>query len=133
MAKSYLADNDELSTWFLDQYEREATVDDKGQVVHFTPLKDIVALYKEHDIYKCMKAEDKRRFSTQKIKTDLEKNIVLKPYFKPAKKVKLAETGKYNLQEGLIHFKRKRDDDTGGASSSQRPCLNASFDSQFND
>ena len=44
--------------------------------------------------------------------------------------------GKYNTQEGLIHYKRKHeggDDDTGGASSSQRPCLNVSFESQFND
>ena len=40
------------------------------------------------------------RFSAQKIKADLEKNILLKPYFKPAKKVKLAETGNYNTQEG---------------------------------
>ena len=63
---------------------------------------------------------------------------MLKRSFIQAKKVRLAPTGKYNTQEGLIHYKRKRetDDDDGydgGASSSQRPCLNASFDSQFND
>ena len=126
MAKSYLAENDELSSWFLDQYEHEQKVDAKGQVQNFVSLKEVVALYREHDIYKCMKAEDTRRFSAQTIKTDLEKNIVLKPYFKQAKKIKLATTGKPNTQEGLIHYKRKRDD--GGAGpSSQGACLNAQF------
>ena len=34
---------------------------------------------------------------------------MLKPYFKAAKKVKLVETGRYNSQEGLVHFKRMRE------------------------
>ena len=49
------------------------------------------------------------------------------------KKVKLAPSGKLNTQEGLIHYKRKRDGDDdadedgggGGGPSWQRPCLNA--------
>ena len=124
MAKDYLADNDELSTWFLDQHDKDTDVDGKGCIVNFVTIKEVVALYKEHDIYKCMKAEDKRRFSAQKIKADFEKNIVLKPYFKQAKKVKLAGSGKLNSAEGIIHFKRKRDGDDEGVPSSRRPCMN---------
>ena len=50
-----------------------------------------------------MKAEDKRRFSAQKTKADFEKNIVLKPYFKQAKKVKLAGSGKLEAELGGGH------------------------------
>ena len=126
MAKSYLAENDELSSWFLDQYEQEREVDADGLVINFVPLKEVVALYKEHDIYKFMKHEDKRRFNAQRVKKDLEKNIVLKPYFRTAKKIKLATTGTHNTQEGLIHYKRKRAEEDGEPSS-QGACLNAQF------
>jgi hypothetical protein len=101
---------DELSSWFLGQYEREFRVDAKGQVKNFVSIKEVLALCKEHDVYKCMKAEDRRRVSAQTIKTLIELNAVLKPYFKQAKKVKLAETGNYNNQAGIIHYKRKNRD-----------------------
>lgn len=126
MAKEYLAQNDELSTWFLEQYEHELKVDGKGQVANFVSIKEAFNEYKEHDIYKCMKAEEKRTFGQKKLKADFEKSILLKRSFVQAKKVKLAATGKYNSQEGLIHYKRKRDDD-GGESSAQGACLNTQF------
>ena len=98
------------------------------------PLKTVANEYKEHDIYKCMKAEDKRTFGPKKLKADFEKNIVLRRSFVQAKKVKLAPSGKLNTQEGLIHYKRKRDgdddaDEDGGCGgpSWQRPCLNSQF------
>ena len=56
-----------------------------------------------------MKKEDQRKFSTQKLKEGFEKNILLKSFFKPALKVKLASSKKYNNKEGLIHFKRRVD------------------------
>ena len=135
MAKEYLTQNDELSTWFLEQYEQEVKTDAKGFVINFMPLKAVASEYKEHDIYKCMKAEDKRTFGPKKLKADFEKNIVLRRSFVQAKKVKLAPSGKLNTQEGLIHYKRKRDGDDdddadgggGGGPSWQRPCLNAQF------
>ena len=120
----------------MELHEQDAKTDAKGYVVNFMPLKAVANEYKEHDIYKCMKAEDKRTFGPKKLKADFEENIVLKRSFVQAKKVKLAPSGKWNTQEGLIHYKRKRetnDDDTGGASSSQRTCLNTSFGSQFDD
>ena len=45
-----------------------------------------------------------------------------------ARKVKLAG-GKHNTQEGLIHYKRKRDDGEGdgGGPSWSPPCMNAQF------
>ena len=60
MAKEYLTQNDELSTWFLELHEQEVKTDGKGHVVNFVPLKAVAQAYREHDIYKCMKAEDKR-------------------------------------------------------------------------
>ena len=128
MAKEYLTQNDELSTWFLELHDHEVKTDDKEHVVNFIPLKAVANEYKDHDIYKCMKAEDKRTFGPKKLKADFEKNIVLKRSFKQAKKVKLAG-GKLNTQEGLIHYKRKRDDGEGdgGGPSWLPPCMNAQF------
>ena len=117
MAKEYLAQNDELSAWFLEQYEYDPKVDDNGQVFNFVTIKDAFNEYKEHDIFKCMKAEEKRIFGQKKLKVDFQQNIVLKRAFSPANKIKLAATGKYNLKEGLVHYKRKRDDDGGEPSS----------------
>jgi phage/plasmid-associated DNA primase len=130
MAKEYLTQNDELSTWFLNLFEQEVKTDGKGHVANFVSLKDVVHEYKEHDIYKCMKAEDKRTFGPKKLKAEFEKNIVLKRSFVQAKKVKLAPGGKYNTQEGLLHYKRKRDDGDegdGGGPSGHQPCPNAQF------
>ena len=130
MAKEYLTQNDELSTWFLELHEQEVKTDGKGHVVNFVPLKAVAQAYREHDIYKCMKAEDKRTFGPKKLKAEFEKNIVLKRSFVQAKKVKLAPGGKYNTQEGLLHYKRKRDDGDegdGGGPSGHQPCPNAQF------
>ena len=128
MAKEYLTQNDELSTWFLELHDHEVKMDDMGGVVNFIPLKAVANEYKDHDIYKCMKAEDKRTFGPKKLKADFEKNIVLKRSFVQAKKVRLAG-GKLNTQEGLIHYKRKRDDGEGdgGGPSWSPPCMNAQF------
>ena len=130
MAKEYLTQNDELSTWFLELHEQEVKTGGKGHVVNFVPLKAVAQAYREHDIYKCMKAEDKRTFGPKKLKAEFEKNIVLKRSFVQANKVRLAPGGKYNTQEGLLHYKRKRDDGDegdGGGPSGHQPCPNAQF------
>ena len=141
MAREYLAKNDELSTWFLDQYEEENKVDAGGGVVNFVPIKEITALYQSMPIYMSMRKEDQRRFNTKKLKEDLEKNMLLKRYFKPAMKVRLASTKKPNTREGIIHFKRKleHDDDDDGVPAAQRPRRSAgagpscSLNDQFGD
>ena len=74
-------------------------------------------------IYTSMKKEDQRKFSTQKLKEGFEKNILLKSFFKPALKVKLSSSKKYNHKEGLIHFKRRvdhGDDEDAPAAKRQR-------------
>ena len=60
-----------------------------------------------------------------KLKEDFEKNIVLKNFFRPAMKVKLASSKKHNTKEGLIHFKRRvdHDGDDNEAPAAQRQCL----------
>ena len=50
--------------------EQEVKTDAKGFVINFMPLKAVASEYKEHDIYKCMKAEDKRTFGPKKLKAD---------------------------------------------------------------
>ena len=94
------------------------------------PFKAITQAYKEHDIFRCMKAEDRRTFGPKRLKAEFEKNIVLKRSFVQANKVRLAPGGKYNTQEGLLRYKRKRDDGDegdGGGPSGHQPCPNAQF------
>ena len=125
LAKEYLAKNDELSAWFLEEFEEcspEERTDGGGFINHFVSLKEIKALYVSQPIYTSMKKDDQRKFSTQKLKEDFEKNILLKSFFKPALKVKLASSKKYNNKEGLIHFKRRVDhgDEDPPAAKRQR-------------
>ena len=129
MAKEYLAKNDELSTWFLEEFEEckaEERVDAGGFIVHFVSLKEVKELYVSQPIYTSMRKEDQRKFSAKKLKEDFEKNILLKPFFKPAMKVKLASSKRLNTKEGLIHFKRRvdhGDDEDAPAAQRQRLLL----------
>ena len=75
-------------------------------------------------IYTSMRKDDQRKFSATRLKEDFEKNILLKPFFKPAMKVKLASSKKLNTKEGLIHFKRRVDHgDDEDEPAAQRPRL----------
>ena len=122
LAKEYLAKNDELSTWFLEEREKEIKVDAAGFIVNFASLKDVKELYVTQPIFTSMRKEDQRKFSTKKLKEDFEKNIVLKNFFIPAMKVKLASSKKLNTKEGLIHFKRRveHDDDADEEASAKK-------------
>jgi len=70
MAKEYLAKNDELSTWFLEEFEEckaEERVDAGGLIVHFVSLKEVKELYVSQPIYTSMRKEDQRKFNTKKL------------------------------------------------------------------
>ena len=84
-----------------------------------TPQEDIERRRAERMARKTAKEKAKDKAKTNKSRRCIEK----------AKKVKLAG-GKFNTQEGLIHYKRKRDDgegDRGGGPSWSPPCMNAQF------
>ena len=124
LAKEYLAKNDELSTWFLEEFEEDTEVDAAGFIVNFVSLKDVKELYVSQPIFTSMRKEDQRKFSTKKLKEDFENNILLRKFFKPAMKVKLASSKKVNTKEGLIHFKRRVEhDDDVDQPAAQRQCL----------
>ena len=112
----------------------EERVDAGGLIVHFVSLKEVKELYVSQPIYTSMRKEDQRKFNTKKLKEDFEKNILLKPFFKPAMMVKLASSKKFNTKEGLIHFKRRVDHDEGDDEpAAQRPRLqqHTGLDDQF--
>ena len=50
-AKEYLMKNDELSSWFLDQYKESEKIDAAGNVVNFLTVKDILARYQSQPIF----------------------------------------------------------------------------------
>ena len=115
IAKEYLMKNDELSSWFLDQYEERKEVDRTGNIVNFVTVKEVMKVYQGQPIFLDMKSADRRKFNEKKFKEEIEKNPILRPFFREAKKVKVqTEEGgkyKYNTQHGLIHFRRKQDVD----------------------
>ena len=115
IAKEYLMKNDELSSWFLDQYEERKEVDRTGNIVNFVTVKEVMKVYQGQPIFLDMKSADRRKFNEKKFKEEIEKNPILRPFFREAKKVKVqTEEGgkyKYNAQHGLIHFRRKQDVD----------------------
>ena len=106
----------------MEEFEEDTEVDAAGFIVNFVSLKDVKKLYVSQTIFTSMRKEDQRKFSTQKLKEGFEKNILLKSFFKPALKVKLASSKKYNNKEGLIHFKRRVDhgDEDPPAAKRQR-------------
>ena len=117
--------NETTSTWFLEEFEEDTEVDAAGFIVNFVSLKDVKELYVSQPIFTSMRKEDQRKFSTKKLKEDFEKNILLRKFFKPAMKVKLASSKKLNTKEGLIHFKRRvdHDGDDNDEPAAQRQCL----------
>ena len=84
-----------------------------------TPQEDIERRRAERMARKTAKEKAKDKAKTNKSRRRIE----------TAKKVRLAPGGKLNTQEGLIHYKRKRDDGEGdgGGPSWSPPCMNAQF------
>lgn len=110
----------------MEEYEQDNNIDAAGFIVNFVSLKEVKELYVSQPIFTSMRKDDQRKFSGKKLKEDFAKNILLKSYFKPAMRVKLASSKKLNSKEGLIHFKRRvetNDDDDEGASAAQRQRL----------
>ena len=104
-ARDYLMKNDELSSWFCDQYKEKIKIDSGGHIVNFLSIKEIMAHYQTCSIYQDMNKADRRKFNDRKLKEEIEKNPILKIYFREAKKVRLSKhKGGYNTQHGIIHF-----------------------------
>ena len=136
-AKEFLMKNDELSSWFLDQYKESEKIDAAGNVVNFLTVKDILSRYQTQPIFLDMKSSDRRKFNEKKLREDIEKNPVLRKYFRQADKVRLAsKKGKYNKQQGIIHFELRDEgldsDDEGNGVGIKRQRVSA-FSDQFGD
>ena len=58
MGTKYLAENDDLSLWIQDRFERTATVD---PVVDFMPISSLYNEYIGSDFYALMTKAEKRR------------------------------------------------------------------------
>ena len=103
----YLADNDDLSLWVLDNYEQTERT---NPVEHFVSIKDMYEKYMTTDRFFYMSKAEKRNFNQTKFQEDVKKNLLLKDYFVEHKKVKLAPDGKYNGKVGICHFREKLED-----------------------
>lgn len=110
LGTQYLQENDDLSLWFLDRYERC----ENQPPEHFVSIKDMFSEFQTSAFYTEMSRAEKRRVTQTQFLQDIEKNIVLKHFFRSTDKVRVkAPNGrlKYNKRAGVVHYRRKAHED----------------------
>ena len=105
LGAKYLSENDELSIWVADRFEKTEAVK-PVPVAHFISIKDLYESYVMSDCYQLMTKAEKRRVTQTSFQEVVQKNLVLKSHFVEAKKVML-DNGKYNSKIGLVNFRHK--------------------------
>ena len=101
-ASEFLNESNILGRWFHETHEQvEAT----NPVVHFEPIKDLWSKYKDSESYDRLPRKQQDELTLKRFKSELLTVSTCKSLFREAKKVKLASTGNYNTQEGLVHVR----------------------------
>ena len=108
-AQKYLEENDDLSIWFLDAYEKCETQPPK----HFVSVKDMYREFEASNMYQLMSAREKKRFNQTKFIQDVTSNMMLKKYYREIGKVSLLRADgkmKQTTRAGVVHWRRKPED-----------------------
>jgi phage/plasmid-associated DNA primase len=77
--RDYLLDNDELFSWFIENYEKETD--------EILKVKDILQEYKSSELYSNMSKAQKRLCNDKNFRQMIETNIELRKYFVDRKKI----------------------------------------------
>ena len=99
---AYLEANDELKTWFDENYEQTGKRDDVLQI------KDIYNLFKESDTWSNMSKRERRELNKKAFVEKVSGNIHFRKYFKAREKSKIIQE-KYGVKEMrnvIIGFKQ---------------------------
>jgi len=75
--REYLLDNDELFSWFIENYEKEENA--------ILKVKDVLNDYKCSDLYNNMNKATKRKCNDKNFRQMLESNIELRKYYQDRK------------------------------------------------
>ena len=69
--------------------------------------------FRASSFYIEMKSAEKKLFTETKFRQDIQKNILLQPFYREANKVrvKTAKGLKYNTKQGIVHYRLKPSDD----------------------
>ena len=105
-----MRDNDELSLWLEDNYEVERT----SPIQNFISIKDMFSHYRSSSFFTELTKAEKRRSTESAFVESIERNLSYKHLLKQARKVTIQNadgSSKQNSRAGLIHLKRKRDDE----------------------
>ena len=71
--REYLLDNDELYTWFLDNYQQEQN--------SFVKVKDVYYQWKSSDLFLNLSKKEKRKNNEKFFKRTIDENIELRKYY----------------------------------------------------
>ena len=77
--RDYLLDNDELFSWFIENYEKETD--------EILKVKDVLQEYKSSELYSNMSKAQKRLCNDKNFRQMIETNIELRKYFVDRKMV----------------------------------------------
>ena len=108
LGAKYLEENDDLSLWFLDNYES-----DPQQPPLFVSIREMWQRYTRSNAYEMMSKAEKRRVTQTIFEEAVRKNPLLKKHYVERMKVKVKCTGeavKYNNRAGVLNHKLKQDD-----------------------
>lgn len=105
LGQEYLEKNDELALWFNDTYEKE----EAEPVKNFVSIKDMFHRFTSSPFYTELSRAEKRRFTQTAFKEEIQRNIVLKHFYRDERKVSI--NGKRNTRAGVVHYKPKPKDD----------------------
>ncbi len=77
--RDYLLDNDELFSWFIENYEKDTD--------NILKVKDVLQEYKSSELYSNMSKAQKRQCNDKNFRQMIETNIELRKYFLDRKKI----------------------------------------------
>ena len=104
-ASEFLNESNILGRWIHETYEQVEETDSSGHVIHFEPIKELWKKYKDSESYDRLPRKQQDELTLKRFKSELLTVSTCKSLFREAKKVKLASTGNYNTQEGLVHVR----------------------------
>jgi phage/plasmid-associated DNA primase len=110
LGRKYLADNDDLSIWFLENYEECMS----EPIMNFVSIKEMWHQYTSSNNYLLMDREERKMMNQRRFTDDIKSNPVTGKWFREPKKVSVVAGGvkMQNGKAGVIHFRRKIEEES---------------------
>ena len=78
---------------------------------HFLPIKLIHSEFVKSDTYANLSRKERERYKLKDINEEVKKAHAIRQYYREAKKVSVGPEGKFNTQQGMLHWRLRVDED----------------------